>query len=88
MHSLTGFILKAIEISRVDYEPSDVDILYAEGITFSNGIASVEFSFPQSVQDSYMDTTDHHDPLKRLLQVLFIYTSCTQYPYFYKSFHC
>lgn len=59
------FLNRAVEISRVDYEPSDIDILYAEGIRFSNGIASVEFSFPQSVQDSYMDTTDHNDPLKR-----------------------
>ena len=65
MHSLTSFILKAVEITRADYEPSDIDILHAEGITLSNGIASVEFSFPKSVQDSYMDTTDHDDPLKR-----------------------
>ncbi|MEI4872781.1 hypothetical protein Q8G47_29060, partial [Klebsiella pneumoniae] len=42
------FLDKAVEISQTDYEPSDMDILYAEGITSSNGVACVEFSFPKS----------------------------------------
>ncbi|WOH04672.1 hypothetical protein DCAR_0624083 [Daucus carota subsp. sativus] len=68
------FLNRAVEITRADYEPSDIDILHAEGITLSNGIASVEFSFPKSVQDSYMDITDHDDPLKRY-QLIRVHTS-------------
>ncbi|KAL3515225.1 hypothetical protein ACH5RR_022127 [Cinchona calisaya] len=57
------FLDRAVEISRVDYEPSDMDILYTEGITSSNGVASVEFSFPMPSQDGYMEPIDHSDPI-------------------------
>lgn len=59
------FLLKAVEISRVDYEPSDMDILYAEGITVSNGVASMEFSFPTPSQEGYAESIDQNDPLLR-----------------------
>ncbi|CAL5197653.1 unnamed protein product [Lathyrus oleraceus] len=59
------FLERAIQILRTDYEPSDIDILYAEGVTSSNGLASVEFSFPQSAPVEAGDTDDLHDSLAR-----------------------
>ncbi|EXB63645.1 Guanine nucleotide-binding protein alpha-1 subunit [Morus notabilis] len=61
----TYFLNRAIEISRTDYEPSDTDILYAEGITSSNSVASVEFSCPKLEQDSIVDSPIRRDPKMR-----------------------
>ncbi|KAM7250934.1 hypothetical protein ACFE04_022817 [Oxalis oulophora] len=57
------FLERAVDILKADYEPSDLDILYAEHVISSNGLASVEFSFPQSGDDDGMDTVDLHDLL-------------------------
>lgn len=54
--------LQAVEISRTDYELSDIDILYAEGITSSNSLASMDFSFPMSAGNSNLDPPYQHDP--------------------------
>ena len=57
---------QAIEISSMTYEPSDVDILYADGITSSNGLASVEYSVPSSPPVTFMDATEQNDaPMQR-----------------------
>ncbi|KAH6812609.1 hypothetical protein C2S51_000264 [Perilla frutescens var. frutescens] len=56
------FLDRAVEISRMDYEPSEMDILYSDGITSSNGVASVEFSLPKSSQDGYMESLDQNEP--------------------------
>ena len=58
-------IFQAVDILRMDYEPSDLDILYAEGVTSSNGLACVDFSFPQSSSDDMSDSGDQHDSLTR-----------------------
>lgn len=66
------FLDRAVEISRTDYEPSDTDILYAEGITSSNGLACMEFSFPKLPQDSCVDPADQRsgrDPRFQLIRV-------------------
>lgn len=46
----------------MDYEPSELDILYSDGITSSNGVASMEFSLPNSSQDGYMESLDQNEP--------------------------
>lgn len=58
------FPLQAVEILKPDYKPSDVDILYAEHVTSSNGLACVDFSFPEPVYDGD-DSGDLHDSLLR-----------------------
>lgn len=59
------FPFQAVDILRIDYEPSDLDILYAEGVTSSNGLACVDFSFPHSASEDSINTSDQHDSLLR-----------------------
>ncbi|GLT39066.1 hypothetical protein SLA2020_132740 [Shorea laevis] len=59
------FLERAVHILRTDYEPSDLDILHAEGVTSSNGLACLDFSFPQSTGDENINTADQHDSLLR-----------------------
>ncbi|CAN1190960.1 Extra-large guanine nucleotide-binding protein 1 [Linum perenne] len=59
------FLERAVEILAPDYEPSDLDILYAEGVTSSNGVASLDFSFPQSAYSDKFDHDEQHDYLLR-----------------------
>ncbi|KAL3722473.1 hypothetical protein ACJRO7_034791 [Eucalyptus globulus] len=62
----TFFLEQAVEILKEEYEASDTDILYAEGITSSNGLASMEFSFPTSSKaDGYIDSIDQHCSMMR-----------------------
>ncbi|XP_065873370.1 extra-large guanine nucleotide-binding protein 1 [Euphorbia lathyris] len=59
------FLERAVDILRTDYEPSHLDILYAEGVTSSNGLACLDYSYPQSASDDKFDTDDQHDSLLR-----------------------
>ncbi|TVU49338.1 hypothetical protein EJB05_00646, partial [Eragrostis curvula] len=60
------FLEKAVDISRPEYELSDMDILYADGITSSDGLASTEFSFPQMPFDA--QGVDEYDPQDALIR--------------------
>ncbi|XP_038901537.1 extra-large guanine nucleotide-binding protein 1-like isoform X2 [Benincasa hispida] len=57
----TYFLDRAIDISSIEYDPSDNDILYAEGISSCNSLSSMEFMFPESRQDSILDPPYQHD---------------------------
>ncbi|KAF3960338.1 hypothetical protein CMV_014943 [Castanea mollissima] len=67
----TYFLDQAVEISRTDYEPSDMDILSADGITSSNSLTCMEFSFPKSTQDDSLDPHYQRDssPRYQLIRV-------------------
>ncbi|KAK4774785.1 hypothetical protein SAY86_009720 [Trapa natans] len=72
----TYFLERAIEISKEDYVPSDMDILYAEGITTSNGLACTEFSFPKPVEgEEYIDLYDQNDDSGRY-QLIRVHPRC------------
>ncbi|CAH8353780.1 unnamed protein product [Eruca vesicaria subsp. sativa] len=59
------FLERAVDVLTPDYEPSDLDILYAEGVTSSSGLACLDFSFPQTAVEENLDPSDHHDSLLR-----------------------
>ncbi|XP_019448536.1 PREDICTED: extra-large guanine nucleotide-binding protein 1-like isoform X2 [Lupinus angustifolius] len=63
--SASYFLDRAVEISKIDYQPSNMDILYAGGITLSNSLASMEFSFPVSRAEDSLDAEFKHDPSLR-----------------------
>ncbi|XP_008792615.2 extra-large guanine nucleotide-binding protein 1-like [Phoenix dactylifera] len=69
------FLEQVVDICRVEYEPSDMDILYADGITSSNGLACTDFFFPCLAGDGNgNDVDDHLDTLLIRYQLIRLHT--------------
>nr|XP_010908029.1 extra-large guanine nucleotide-binding protein 1 isoform X2 [Elaeis guineensis] len=74
--SVAGYFLeRVVDICRVEYEPSNMDILYADGITSSNGLACIDFLFPHLAGDGNgNDDDDKHDRLLIRYQLIRLHT--------------
>ncbi|CAN8229452.1 unnamed protein product [Cochlearia groenlandica] len=56
------FLGRILEISRSEYDPSQMDILQAEGLSSMEGLSCVDFSFHSTPHEDSLETDYQHDP--------------------------